>query len=61
MISYNDEDAAWTQRIKKEIWTKDELKDFGSYCNGDTMRTKFGIGMPENQNEMDMTLRTKLD
>ncbi len=43
MISYNDQDAAFAQRIKKEMWTKEELKDFGSYCNGDTLRTKYNI------------------
>ena len=38
MISYNDEDKAWTQRVQKEIWTKDELKDFGHSVNADQMR-----------------------
>jgi len=47
MISYNDEDKAWTQRLHKEMWTKDELKSFGSYCNADTIRQKFGLGRPE--------------
>ena len=29
MISYNDADLAWSQRVRKEIWTHGELKDFG--------------------------------
>ena len=47
MISYNDADLAWTQRVKKEIWTHGELKDFGSYCNGDNIRDKFQMKFPE--------------
>lgn len=60
MINYNDIDKAWTQRLTKEIWTKDELKNFGSYCNGDSVRTRFGIGQPERQQEMDVRKVAKL-
>ncbi len=61
MISYNDVDKAWTQRIHKEIWTKDELKNFGADVNADTMRSKFGIGMPEKQEMMDVSQKTRAD
>lgn len=61
MINYNDEDRAFAQRIHKELWTKDELRNFGSYCNGDNIRAKFGLGTPENQKEMDVNLRNKLN
>lgn len=54
MISYNDQDKAFVQRINKEIWTKDELKNFGQYCNSDTIRSRFGLKPPENQAEMDV-------
>ena len=61
MISYNDEDKAWTQRVQKEIWTKDELKDFGHSLNADQMRKQFAIGKPEQQQEIEVTLRGKMD
>ena len=61
MISYNDQDKAWTQRIHKEIWTKDELKNFGLDVNTETVRSKFGIGPSEKQEMMDMTARNRLD
>ena len=48
MISYNDQDRAWSQRIHKEIWTKGELKDFGLYCNGDKLRERYGLKPPES-------------
>ena len=60
-VSYNDDHHAWTQRLKKELWTKDELKNFGSDVNGDTIRNKFGLKAPEKQTEMDLTARNKLD
>mmetsp|Transcript_15897 Transcript_15897/g.20057 ORF Transcript_15897/g.20057 Transcript_15897/m.20057 type:complete len:127 (+) Transcript_15897:76-456(+) len=61
MISYNDEDKAWAQRVQKEIWTKDELKDFGIGCNADNLRKQFNLAKPELQDEMEVTLRSKLD
>ena len=47
MISYNDEDKAWTQRVQKEIWTKDELKGFGHSLNADQLRKQFALAKPE--------------
>ena len=61
MISYNDQDKAFAQRIHKELWTKDELKNFGSYCNADTIRNKFGLKQPEQQVEMDVTAKARRD
>ena len=61
MISYNDKDKAWTQRVHKEISTKGELKNFSSDCNGDTIRQKFGINVPKDQEEMDVTTKSKFD
>ena len=61
MISYNDEDKAFAQRIHKELWTKDELKNFGQYCNSDNIRQKFGLKAPENQQEMDINKKAKAD
>ena len=43
------------------MWTKDELKNFGLDINGDSVRTKFGLKVPEKQVEMDLTTRNKLD
>ena len=59
MISYNDIDKAWSQRIHKEIWTKGELKDFGLYCNGDNVRSKFGVKKPEMQEEIEVTKQSR--
>ena len=55
MISYNDADAAWTQRVHKEIWTKDELRDFGARVSTDKIRNQFGIAQPESQDEIEFT------
>ena len=30
MISYNEDNLAWAQRIQKETWQTDYLKEFGS-------------------------------
>ena len=59
MISYNDADLAWTQRVKKENWTHGELKDFGIKCNGDNLRDKFYMRIPEQQQEMDILAANK--
>lgn len=61
MISYNDEDKAWTQRVQKEIWTKDELKGFGHSVNADQLRKQFSLAKPELQQELEVTLRGKMD
>lgn len=54
MFSYNGEHVAYANRIHKELWTKDELKDFGSYCNSDTIRARFGLQPPKNYEQVDM-------
>ena len=61
MISYNDADAAWSQRVHKEIWTKDELKGFGHSVNADQLRKQFSLAKPELQQELEVTLRGKMD
>ena len=61
MISYNDQDKAWTQRLHKEIWTKHELKNFGAQINAGAMQNKYGLKAPENQEEMDLTTKQKFD
>lgn len=47
MISYNETDRLFEHKIKKELWTKDELKDFASQVQGDTVRTKYGVPSPK--------------
>lgn len=47
MYSYNDDNHAWQQRIRKEIWAKEELRDFGQQVNGDTLRDKYTLKVPE--------------
>ena len=49
--------------MHKEIWTKNELKDFGVYCNGDAVQEKYGLSgiIPENQKEMNITKANRLN
>ena len=49
MINYNDCDGMWKQRLQKEIWSKDELKNFGAETEGAILRDRYGIGEPERQ------------
>ena len=49
MINYNDTDQMWKQRVRKEIWSKDELYNFGQETDAGLMQTRYGIGKPEGQ------------
>ena len=61
MISYNDQDKAWTQRVHKELWTKDELKTFTADVATNRIRQKFALNEPEMQQEHEMTTKEKFD
>ena len=47
--------------MHKEIWTKDELKNFTKECNPEKIREKFGLKAPENQDMMEVTAKTKFE
>ena len=49
--------------MHKEIWTKNELKDFGVYCNGEVVQDKYGLSgnIPSSQQEMNVAKTNRLN
>ena len=39
----------WKQRLHKEVWTKEELKNFGIETDAAGLRERYGISEPERQ------------
>ena len=56
MISYNETDRLFEHKIKKELWTKSELKDFASQVGNDTVRTKYGNENAKMSKKQDMRI-----
>lgn len=49
MINYNDQHNMWKQRLTKEMWSKDELANFGHETDAAFMQSKYGVGQAEKQ------------
>ena len=44
MYDYSVNDGAWAQRVRKEVWNNDNLRNFVTEVGQETIRSKYGVG-----------------
>ena len=47
MNNFSVHDGAWAQRVRKEVWNNDTLRNFVTEVGQETIRSKYGLGQVE--------------